>query len=384
MRSPTSLRRRERRWTQRLINSQIFCTRPNGAGVCGRDCRHVGGLVGGVGRSSPLVDDLATVVRSGDWPAAYAVADRLSWASRSRLAVARHPRVGRVSTNVPQINRSARRRYPRRLTVGQPGSGLREPYRRLLPASGQITGSSGTTTISPARAREQGPKVPRRGRMSPGGAAACPRDRIADVAAMSASEPMTASLPVLRVNSHAACTLGPIEPGGRSRPASSPGVSAKPALLGCSPAGVDAVDIGGDDQQLGIELLGEERGREVLVDHSLDAVQLAVLVVRRRDAPAACTDHDRAVLDKVCGSPRISKMRLGFGLATTRRKLSPSGAMVQPPTAARRSASGVCRRPARSVWSGGRTRGRRDRPRSWSTASPVVDRRVAGCPVPAR
>ena len=34
----------------------------------------------------------------------------------------------------------------------------------------------------------------------------------------------------------------------------------------------------------------------------------------------------------------ISKIRLGFGLATTRRNLSPSGAMAQPLAALRRSA----------------------------------------------
>ena len=35
---------------------------------------------------------------------------------------------------------------------------------------------------------------------------------------------------------------------------------------------------------------------------------------------------------------RISKIRCGFGLATTRRNLSPSGAIVQPCSAASRSA----------------------------------------------
>ncbi|MNV93678.1 hypothetical protein D3C71_1883940 [compost metagenome] len=38
---------------------------------------------------------------------------------------------------------------------------------------------------------------------------------------------------------------------------------------------------------------------------------------------------------------RISKMRFGFGLATTRRYLSPSGAMAQPFSAASFSASAL-------------------------------------------
>ena len=42
---------------------------------------------------------------------------------------------------------------------------------------------------------------------------------------MSVSAPMTASLPVLRAKPHAAWTFGPIDPAGRSRPASSSGVT---------------------------------------------------------------------------------------------------------------------------------------------------------------
>ncbi len=38
---------------------------------------------------------------------------------------------------------------------------------------------------------------------------------------------------------------------------------------------------------------------------------------------------------------RISKIRFGRGLGTTRRNLSPSGAMLQPFSAARRSASSL-------------------------------------------
>ena len=58
----------------------------------------------------------------------------------------------------------------------------------------------------------------------------------------------------------------------------------------------DVGDVGGDDQGVGVELAGEDRGGEVLVDDGLDAAQRgAVLaVVGDRDAAAAGADDDEA------------------------------------------------------------------------------------------
>ncbi|MDI9793301.1 hypothetical protein QM335_31550, partial [Pseudomonas aeruginosa] len=50
---------------------------------------------------------------------------------------------------------------------------------------------------------------------------------------------------------------------------------------------LSGVDVGGDDQDVGHQLLGQQRGAEVLVDHRLDAAELLPgLVVHGRDTAA--------------------------------------------------------------------------------------------------
>jgi hypothetical protein len=126
--------------------------------------------------------------------------------------------------------------------------------------------------------------------------------------------------------------LGPIEPFGRSSRTVRRRHRTHLLLIGCAPVQVDAVDVGGDHQQVGLEFLRQQRGRQILVDDGLDALQLAVLVIHRGIATAAQTTITPASTSIRMG--RISKMRLGFGLATTRRNLSPSGAIDHPPSAA--------------------------------------------------
>ena len=47
----------------------------------------------------------------------------------------------------------------------------------------------------------------------------------------------------------------------------------QPALPGSGPVHVDRVDVGGHDQDLGVEILGQQAAREILVDHGLHADQ---------------------------------------------------------------------------------------------------------------
>lgn len=54
------------------------------------------------------------------------------------------------------------------------------------------------------------------------------------------------------------------------------------------------VDVGGDHQQIAVELFGQQRRAQVLVDHRFHALQLAVGAVHRWDAATAGADHDAA------------------------------------------------------------------------------------------
>ena len=72
------------------------------------------------------------------------------------------------------------------------------------------------------------------------------------------------------------------------------------------------VDVGGDHQHVGADLRGEQRGREVLVDDGLDAVQRAVGVADDRDAAAAgADDHVAAVGERPDGGRVEHLERLG-------------------------------------------------------------------------
>lgn len=61
-----------------------------------------------------------------------------------------------------------------------------------------------------------------------------------------------------------------------------------------SPLNIGSVDVRGDDQQIGIKLVREQCGTEILIDHGLDAAQLAIFLLACRNAPASCTNHNAA------------------------------------------------------------------------------------------
>ena len=118
---------------------------------------------------------------------------------------------------------------------------------------------------------------------------------------MRCSSVMTAREPPERTKRSAASTLGPIEPEANSPCAayasSSAGVTdAEGALLRRAPADGDVLDVGRDDERVGLDGRREQGRREVLVDDGLDAVQVAVGLPH--DGNAAPTGRD----DDVAGS----------------------------------------------------------------------------------
>ncbi|CAI8896061.1 NAD-specific glutamate dehydrogenase [Pseudomonas sp. IT-P260] len=58
------------------------------------------------------------------------------------------------------------------------------------------------------------------------------------------------------------------------------------------------VDVRGDHQQIGLQLLGEQRRAQILVDHRLDALEVTVLVVHRRNPAATSANHDAALVQQ--------------------------------------------------------------------------------------
>ena len=63
--------------------------------------------------------------------------------------------------------------------------------------------------------------------------------------------------------------------------------------------------LGGDDEKIGVEAAGEQRGREVLVDDGLDPVHRAVAVERDRDPAATGADQKRAGVDQGPQAPQL-------------------------------------------------------------------------------
>ena len=157
------------------------------------------------------------------------------------------------------------------------------------------------------------------------------------------------------------------------------------ALLRLAPIEIDAIDIGGDDEQIGLHLARQQLARKIFVDHRLDADQ------RARACPAGtwsgCRRRRRRSRSCFCSSShligRISKIRLGSGEGTTLRHLFPSCLKTQLflRPACRLP---LCHRPGRRTWSGSGRPGRWDRPRPWSGWWQTAPRRAAGCPAPAR
>ena len=142
----------------------------------------------------------------------------------------------------------------------------------------------------------------------------------ATMAAASSSAPIPAVPPVASTKRQAASTFGPIEPFANSRPRSSDGV-ARPIgrAAGRAPVALDGVDVGEQEQEVGLDALGEQLRREVLVDHGLDAAQVpAPFIVTGMPPPPVQT-----TIAPVSTSIRIadsSTIRSGSGDATTRRK----------------------------------------------------------------
>ena len=75
---------------------------------------------------------------------------------------------------------------------------------------------------------------------------------------------------------------------------------------------LDAVDVGQQQQRIGAELVGEQGGREVLVDDGLDAVQGAVGSRRHGNSAAARADHDDAGVEEPANGLQLDDLaRLG-------------------------------------------------------------------------
>ena len=159
----------------------------------------------------------------------------------------------------------------------------------------------------------------------------------------------------------------------------------EPALLGRAPALVDAVDVGGHDEQVGVDLAGEQLAGEVLVDHRLDAGERALLArhPRGRDAAAAGADHHDAVVEQPADRPDLED-------PLRRRRRDDAAEVVavalEHPALLGGERLGLRRRrrSGRRTWSGRRTPGRRRRPRSSSGSSRTAPRPAAGCRAPAR
>ncbi|CAI8779185.1 NAD-specific glutamate dehydrogenase [Pseudomonas sp. IT-232MI5] len=58
------------------------------------------------------------------------------------------------------------------------------------------------------------------------------------------------------------------------------------------------VDVGGDHQQVGFQLLGEQRRAQVLVDHRLNTLEITVLVIHGWNPAATGANHDAALVQQ--------------------------------------------------------------------------------------
>ena len=161
-------------------------------------------------------------------------------------------------------------------------------------------------------------------------------------AGVSEIEPIAARPPVCSTNAQAARTFGPIEPAANSVAASaSRGRAAdRHAAPGCPSRRRRRRRRSTISERVGAQVLGEQRARQVLVDHRLDADEPApgghrLVGVHDRDAAAAGADDD-AVVSSSHSTGSIPKIRCGSGEGTTRRKLSPSGLNTQPFSSASR------------------------------------------------
>jgi len=127
----------------------------------------------------------------------------------------------------------------------------------------------------------------------------------AAIFAMSGSAPMVALLPVFSTKVQAASTLDPIEPAGKAWWRKSPGDActigrcSDRALLGCTPVLIDRIDVGGQDQVVGSDPLGQERAGPVLVDHRLHSMQFSSIVIGCGNPSSSRTDHSATTMRMV-------------------------------------------------------------------------------------
>ena len=110
---------------------------------------------------------------------------------------------------------------------------------------------------------------------------------------------MTLRAPPASTNRAAAATFGPIEPEANwpSRGVRADLGQAHPgevALVVGAPVDGGVVDVGGDDEDVGVEGSGEQRGGEVLVDDGLDPAQATGGVAHDGDAATPGRDDDVA------------------------------------------------------------------------------------------
>src|SRR5690625_2828191 len=80
-------------------------------------------------------------------------------------------------------------------------------------------------------------------------------------------------------------------------------------LLRRAPVQIDGLNVCEHQEGIGLELSREKARRQVLVDHGLDAFQLALRIADDGDAAAARTDHDHALVDQ-----DADRLDLGEGL----------------------------------------------------------------------
>ena len=103
---------------------------------------------------------------------------------------------------------------------------------------------------------------------------------------------MTASPPVRSTKRQAASTFGAIDPAANDSSAQlGGGRGANRRSGGSAPVALDVGDVSKDDQPVGVELFGKQRGCQVLVDDRVDSVQ-TVAVGDDGDAAAAGADDD--------------------------------------------------------------------------------------------
>ena len=96
-------------------------------------------------------------------------------------------------------------------------------------------------------------------------------------------------------------------PAGPSRASSSGVARSMRAWAGVPQSRVHPVDVGRHDEQVGVELTGEQAAGQVLVDHRLDADEVALPItgVHRRDAAAAGADDHRAPFEQPAHRPDL-------------------------------------------------------------------------------